>query len=166
MLKIIHFMEELDFGQLMFVYEQSNRENGEKFHSRLSENEQLLQAEQDFYNYLRQFFSDTRAFYAVWASGGIYKAALRMDPYLDGYLLEALETAPEARGKGYATVLVRELLAHLSSRGRIAVYSHVSKKNMISLTVHHSCGFQIIKDYAVFIDGSVSSDAYTLQYCT
>ena len=54
MLIIAHSLRELHFGQLMEVYAQSNSD---------SENKNPLQAEQDFYMYLREsFFSDPEAF--------------------------------------------------------------------------------------------------------
>ena len=164
MLKIIRSMKDLDFGLLMDVYEESNRASGRKYHSHLSENQQLMQAEQDHYGFLRQFFRDGKSFYAVWAPGGRYKAALRIDPYRDGLLLEGLETAPAARGQGNATALVKVVLTYLEEQDCLPVYSHVHKKNMASLALHKSAGFQIIKDHAIFLDGSVSNDAYTLCY--
>ena len=42
------------------------------------------------------------------------------------------------------------------------VYSHVSKRNQASLSTHFSCGFQIEKDYAVDLDGTVTTRQVTL----
>lgn len=164
MLRMIYSMKGLDLGQLMTVYTESNRENGKTFYPYLSANEQLLQVEQDLFSYIREFFRNDQTFYAVWAPEGRYAAALRMEPYLDGLLLEALETAPEARGKGYATALVEAVIAKLREHGSIPVYAHVSKKNPASLKVHRNCGFEIVKDHAAFVDGSVSNDTCTLCY--
>lgn len=164
MLKIIHSMKELDLGQLMSVYVQSNREHGVQHDPGLSENEQLLQAEQELYCYIQEFLASDQAFYAVWVSGVRYVAALRMEPYLDGLLLEALETAPEARGNGCATALVKSTLAYLREQGSTVVYAHISKSNLASLAVHKACGFEILKDHARYIDGSFSNAAYTLRH--
>ncbi len=155
MLIIAHSLKELHFRQLMDVYAQSNFEA----------NKSLLESEQDFYTYLREyFFRDPKAFYAVWESDGAYRAALRMEPYKDGHLLEALETAPDERGKGYATMLVSGVLDWLSEQGSVSVYSHVNRSNAASLAVHKACGFKKILDYAVYIDGSVLRDSVTLSY--
>lgn len=164
MLRIIHSLKELDFHRLMQVYIEGNRENGAEFYPELPENQQLLQAEQDFYAYLRVFFTAPGAFYAIWAPEGAYAAALRMEPYQDGLLLEALETAPEHRRKGYAAALVRQTLAMLSERGPVKVYSHVNKKNSASLAVHKACGFTRIAEHAVYADGSVLHSSCTLCY--
>ena len=49
MLKIAEKLNELDFGQLMAVYEEGNLENGVEFWPDLSQGQQILRVEQDFY---------------------------------------------------------------------------------------------------------------------
>lgn len=151
---------ELDFGQLMEVYTQSNRENGDLRYSQLPAGERMLRAEQDFYQYLREcFFPTTGAVYALWVENGRYVSALRLEPYQDGLLLEALETAPEHRQKGYATKLVNAVTADMGE----TVYSHVSRKNTASQKTHIRCGFRRILPYARYADGSVLTNCDT--YC-
>lgn len=164
MLKVIRSLKELDFHQLMQVYIEGNRENGAEFYPNLPENQQLLQAEQDFYAYLREFFTDPCTLYAVWAPEGVYVAALRLEPYADGLLLAGLETAPQYRKSGYATALVKQTLENLSVQEKVNVYSHVSKKNAASLAVHAACGFTRVSEHAVYVDGSVSHSSCTLLY--
>lgn len=162
MLTIIQSMKELDFGQLMTVYEEGNLENAQEFYPELPRNQQYLRAEQDFYQYLREcFFKTEGAFYAIWQEKGKYVSALRLEPYRDGLLLEALETAPDQRGKGYAVALIRAIL-QLEQVEK--VYAHVHKKNIPSLRTHESCGFRRILEYAVYIDGSVKNNACTFCY--
>lgn len=163
MLKIIRFLKELDFSQLMRVYEEGNRENGAEFYPHLPEGQQLIRAEQDFYAFLQEFFRGPEAFYAVWTVDGNYAAALRMEPYRDGLLLEALETAPGLRRKGYARALINETKACLRTQGHRKIYSHVNKKNEASLAVHAACGFQRTLEHAVYIDGSVTQRCCTLE---
>ena len=162
MLKFAKRLGELNFGALMEVYEEGNLENGALRYPNLPENEQLLRAREDFYAYLKDhFFPEPGAVCAVWEENGRYVSALRLEPYEDGLLLEALETAPGARGRGYAKQLV---MAVLSTLGSQTVYSHVSKKNAASLAVHKACGFQRISEHAAYIDGSVSANACTLRW--
>lgn len=156
-------MAELDTAQLMTVYAESNRENGECFFPDASPHEQMRRAEEEFLSYLREdFFQRKGAFYAVWVENGRYQSTLRMEPYKDGYLLEALETAPDSRGKGYAARLIDEALAYLKKAKCMAVYSHVGKKNAASLAVHSKCGFQRISESARYIDGTVTTSSCTL----
>lgn len=162
MLILAKSLRELSFGSLMEVYEEGNRENAAEFWPGLDAAAGLLQAEQDFYQYLKEvFFPVEGAVYAVWEEKGRYLSALRLEPYQDGLLLEGLETAPTARRKGYAEKLLRAVLEAFGGR---KLYSHVGKSNIPSLKVHEKCGFQIICDYAVYIDGSVNSRCCTLCF--
>lgn len=159
MLKIAEKLNELDFGQLMAVYEESNQENGAEFWPELSQGQQILRAEQDFYQYLKEcFFPTEGAYYALWVVEGKYVSASRLEPYQDGMLLEALETAPEHRHKGYAAKLIRAVLEWV---GNQKVYSHVSKRNAASLRTHEKCGFHRIMEHAVYADGSVLTSSCT-----
>ena len=165
MLRIAQKLSELNFSELMHVYIEGNLDNGRKLYPDDTEGIQLRKAEEDFYQYLNSvFFKQKESFYMIWSVDGGYKSALRLEPYHDGYLLSALETAPEARHKGYATNLIKETLTFLSLFGDGILYSHVSKKNIPSLATHRKCGFQVIKDYAVYSDGSVLHNHLTFAY--
>ena len=159
MLQIAHKMKELSFGALMEIYRESNEENAEDFWPHEPPERRMALAEQDFYDYLSQtFFRASGAFYGLWEANGNYVSALRMEPYQDGFLLSALETAPEHRRKGYARKLI---LAVLGEMGSVKIYSHVSKRNFASIRVHEDCGFQKVLDHAVYADGSVLSNSVT-----
>lgn len=159
MLKIVRKLNELDFAQLMAVYEEGNLENGAELWPDLPQGQQLLRAEQDFYQYLREcFFTTEGAYYALWEVDGIYVSALRLEPYQDGLLLAALETAPAYRRKGYASELIHGVLEQERDR---KIYSHVSKRNIPSLRAHARCGFHRILEHAVYADGSVMTKSCT-----
>lgn len=154
MLKLVRNMRELPFRALMDVYAEGNREKAVDEWPDLPEGLALEMAEQDFYQYLREgFFTTSGALYALWESDGTYTSALRLEPYRDGLLMEALETAPEHRRKGHGEALIRAVLNRI---GGTKLYSHVHKSNVPSLNIHEKCGFQRIKEYAVYIDGSVN----------
>lgn len=160
MLLIARSLKELNFRALMDVYVEGNLENAREFWPDLPEGQGILQAEQDAYQYLREsFFTISGALYAIWIEDGHYISALRLEPYRDGWLLEALETAPEYRRKGYAAMLIEATMDQLQLD---KVYSHVSKRNTASLAVHAKCGFVKIMDHAAYIDGSVNGNAVTL----
>lgn len=160
MLHIARSLGQLDFSRLMAVYEEGNRENGEDLYPNLPEGQRILQAEQDFYQYLRyDFFETEGAYYAIWREKGCYFSALRIEPYKDGVLLEALETHPQYRRQGFAEMLLRAVLPMEKK-----VYSHVGKRNTASLRVHEKCGFRRISEQAVYIDGSVNEKCCTLCF--
>lgn len=161
MLEVFDSLKSLNFRMLMDVYAQSNRENAEDFFPQLSGTQGIAMVEQQFYTYLQEvFFKTQNSRYCVWAEAGKYVSALRLEPYRDGLLLEALETAPEQRRKGYGSSLMLTALAQIQGE---PVYSHVGKRNAASLTLHTGCGFEKIQDFAVYIDGSVSQNAVTLK---
>ena len=165
MLKVARKLSEISFANLMSIYYEGNLANGKEHYPDDTEEVQIRKAEDDFYQYLNAvFFRQEDSYYMIWIVNGHYTAALRLEPYRNGHLLSALETAPEARGKGYATSLIQEILSYLSSHGSGIVYSHVSKRNEASLAVHRKCGFQDIKDYAVYADGSVLHNHFTFAY--
>lgn len=159
MLFVARRLRDLHFGKLMEVYIEGNRKKADAFSDPA---EGLLQAEQDFYQYLQQvFFAAEGAFYAVWVENGTYCSALRLEPYQDGLLLEALETAPELRRRGYSTKLI-QAVQQLPECD--VIYSHVSKSNIPSLGVHQLCGFEKMLDYAAYLDGSANRNAVTLRW--
>ena len=160
MLILARSIRDLSFTRLMEVYTEGNLENAEEFYPDLPEGQKLMQAEQDFYQYLNEvFFKTSGAVYAIWEDRGAYVSALRLEPYRDGLLLEALETAPPSRRQGYAEKL---MLAVLDCFGGTKIYSHVSKRSLPSLRVQEKCGFRRISEYAAYIDGSVNHRACTL----
>ena len=162
MLKVATSLKELDFAKLMAIYEESNRENGRDNYPEESESRQLFLQEENFYQYLREvFFATPGAVYAVWEEAGEYRAALRLEPYKEGLLLAALETAPAFRRKGYGRLLIGAVLQRFSEA---KIYSHVHKKNRPSLAIHEACGFKRISEQAAYLDGSVNSRCCTLCY--
>ena len=159
MLYIARSLKELDFARLMEVYEEGNLENGEELWPELPEGLRLIRAEQAFHQYLREcFFVTPGAVYCLWLEGSRYVSALRLEPYRDGLLLEALETAPGLRRRGYACALIEAMLREF---GEKKIYSHVSKRNMASLRTHEACGFHRIAEHAVYADGSVMQNHVT-----
>ena len=162
MLKVFDSSEKLDFGQLMDVYTQWNQKNGAMLYPKLMDNLQVLYSEQDFYAFLEEFFVVKDAKYYVWEIDGHYCAALRIEPYLDGLLVEAVETTPAMRGRGMASSLLSATIASLRTGCYSKIYSHVQKDNEPSLKLHKKCGFFKIADSAQYIDGSYHDDSYTL----
>ena len=165
MLVLVHNLRELNFSALMAVYAEGNAENAEEFYPYDDRNIGILRAEDDFYQYLSQsFFTVRGAVYAIWQENDRYISALRLEPYRDGLLLEALETHPDYRRQGYAGKLILAVLNWLKEEGSGAVYSHINKRNLASLQTHLSCGFERISEQAVYIDGSVSGSSCTMRY--
>ncbi|MGM9588748.1 MAG: GNAT family N-acetyltransferase [Faecousia sp.] len=157
-------LRQLRFGELMEVYAESNLEKAGDWPD-LPRGFALQLAEQDFRQYLDEvFFRTPGAVCALWEVEGKYVSALRLEPYKDGLLLEALETDPSQRKKGYAVSLIRAVQQHLTDQGAVKLYSHVNKRNEASLKTHEKCGFRVISDHAVYINGSVDYRCRTFLY--
>ena len=164
MLIIADRFSAINFSMLMDVYMETNINSGLYDYSEYSMPQQRILAEDDFYKHLNDvFFAQHGAKYFIWATEGVYKSALRLEPYRDGLLLTALETRPDSRRMGYGFHLVQAVIEYLSQCGSGILYSHIDKRNRASLFLHKKCGFQTEKDYAVFLDGSISHNSYTLQ---
>ena len=124
MLVIVSAMKQLNFRQLMDVYEELNLEQGRLLYPHESPAQWALLAEQDFHQYLNEcFFRTPGAVYALWQENEKYVSALRLEPYLDGLLIEALETLPAVRGMGYAGMLLHAVMVHYGELKLYALYS-------------------------------------------
>lgn len=161
-------LEQLDFRRLMDLYAGGNEDNAEYFYPDIADRAQAIaMAERDFLNYLRDsFFSVSGRTYWVLEDGGIWVSALRLSE-LDGgvYYLEALETHPAHRRHGYASRLLREVIAELTSHGPFRICDCVSKENTASLKTHESCGFVIASDPAVnYLSGETCDWEYGMEF--
>ena len=165
MLKTVYRLRDLNFSGLMTLYAEGNAENASEFYPQLEQARGILEAENDFYGYLQAVLFRTRgAVYAIWEENSVYISALRLEPYRDGFLLEALETHPDYRRMGYAGKLIREVLRWLAEQGSGPVYAHIHKGNNASLRTHLSCGFERISEQATYIDGSVTDRSCTVCF--
>lgn len=163
MLKLITSFRELPVTDIIRVYAQSIDICSKENYPNMPTGQQQLLAEQDFITYLRNDFFPNGGIYALWQIGGRCVAAMRLVPYRDALLLAGLETEPQCRNKGYATALIGAAFSSLAEKNPITVYSHIDKKNDISLAVHKKCGFKRNLEYGVFIDGSVSYSFCTMK---
>lgn len=161
MLLVANRLSDISFGKLMEVYEEGNLEKAKSIYGNLDINAAIIQVEQDFYGYLRDvFFKTPGAYYLIWEEHGKYISALRLEPFEDGLLLEALETRPDSRGKGNG----KRLVCLASDRSTVPVYSHVNKNNTASLRTHEVCGFKRVYEWARLIDGTFAPYCCTFLY--
>lgn len=160
MLIITEKMNELSFGRLMELYAEENLNTGRIRWPEEPQWRQVALAEEEFREFLCQvFFRTAGARYLICEEQGWYVSALRLEPYRDGLLLEALETAPDCRRKGYASGLIQAAILVAAEQ---KIYAHVDHHNAASLRTHEKCGFIKLLDYAAYIDGSVDSRCCTL----
>ena len=162
MLTILNSAKNADFSALSAIYEERIFADGKKNYPREDASVQYLLEQQTFYSYVRNFLENQQGIWALWRAEGSFVAACRLEQYQDGFLLTGLETLPSARGKGYATAVVNAALQYAANVGVAAVYSHVAKDNYGSLAVHKKCGFTVISDTALLLDGTAENKSCTL----
>ena len=158
-------MGDFSFRKLMEVYEASNQKAAQE-RKNLPAMFALQLAEQDFCQYLQDvFFKTPGAVYYIWENNGSYVSALRLEPYRNGLLLEALETAEAHRQKGYASKLIVEVISALKQHGPVTIRSSVDKENTQSLATHKKCGFVIDQENGInYLNGDRYENGYGMLY--
>ncbi len=153
----------IDFRMYKTLYRQRIEELRLQNYRQLNYAEGVLSSEEDFWYDTDAFLKLGDSFVCIWSVEGKYISALRVEGYKDGYLLTNLETDPDYRNKGYASLLIDALKDYLASCGCKFLYAHIAKRNRLSLMVHQKLGFQSISEVATLVDGTVSSNFYTLR---
>lgn len=153
----LRYMAQVDFSQLLQVYEESILRHAKRDYPDLEAAEALYREQQKFYEDCRCFFADGGKYYIL-VSEGKYVSVLCTESYDEGILISALETAPDCRRRGYA----RKLLLAVKESEKGKLYSHVAKSNRASFALHEACGFSVLKESARLLDGTVSGRFYTM----
>ncbi len=159
--------EDLDTRALMDLYRESNEENAEYFHPDMDKTEALALQEAGFLEFLRRdFFNGVNRYYVL-EEGSVWVSALRLTPVREGfYYLEALETHPDYRKRGYGARVLSETLRSLEKSGPFEVHDRVNKKNTASLATHRKCGFVVDSEVGMdYLTGERNDRSYGMRYC-
>ncbi|MCM1042892.1 MAG: GNAT family N-acetyltransferase [Corallococcus sp.] len=166
MIKIIQ-SDDLDANKLMAIYAEGNLENTDYFYPEIADKvEAVTKVEHDFCNYIKtEFLNGTNCYY-VWEKDGNWVSALRLNYIKDNfYYLEALETSPNFRKKGYATKLLSSVINELKSKGHFKICVCVGKNNTASLNTHKKCGFEIVNENGYdYLQKEIDNRCYGLEY--
>ena len=149
MLLKIESYKDINERKLMDVYAESNFENVEYFFPDEKDiSVGVKKVEEGFLNFLKNdFFKKEKATYWVLEENGVWVSATRtcfIKP--DIIYLEALETMPKERNKGYGHKLLSLMIEEIKKEGNLRICDCVSKKNIASLKTHEKCGFKIVSD--------------------
>ena len=168
MLRRITEYRELDERKLMDVYAESNDENTDFFFPDESNKDMAIQkVEAGFLYFLKnEFFGQAEATVWILEEDDAWISALRTCRIQnDIYYLEALETRPDQRKKGYGSLLLSGVRNVLNEGGPFRLCDCVSKKNTASLRTHEKCGFQIVAEKAYdYLHEETDDHAYGLEY--
>lgn len=138
---------DIDRRKLMDVYAESNFENTDYFFPDEPDKEAALEmVEEGFMDYLKnRFFTEPNSTYWVLEENGVWISAMRTCQRKHyPYYIEALETRPDMRKRGYGSRLMNEVLDTMKRNGPFRIASSVSKKNLASINTHLKCGFRIV----------------------
>ena len=167
LLKITNYGD-LDKRKLMDIYAESNFENTDFFYPEEPDKERALRmVEAGYLGFLEnEFFATPGNIYWVLEENGLWVSALRTSRIEPGlYFIEALETRPDCRQKGYGTRLLQEIVEELKQEGPFRLCSTASKKNTASLKTHLKSGFVIVSEEGFdYLAGEAFSSDYGLEY--
>ena len=167
LLKIKNYTD-LDDRKLMDIYAESNFENVDYFYpDEVDKSVGVKKVVAGFLDFLKNnFFKQEEATYWVLEENGIWVSAARtcfIKP--DIIYLEALETMPSERNKGYGSKLLFELIEALKKGGYFRLCDCVSKKNIPSLKTHEKCGFKIVADVGNdYLNNDVDDHCFSLEF--
>ena len=142
-------MNQIDPRKLMDIYSEGNLENTDYFYPEIK-NKQIAveKVEADFLKFIEtDFFSKENNTYQILEEDGLWVCALRLYHIKNNlYYIEALETRPEFRKRGYALKLLTCVIKHLKEKGSFQLFDCVSKKNIPSLKTHEKAGFKNVSE--------------------
>lgn len=130
------------------VYKEASYELAKEKHPDMEDLTEAIREEENYYveKFLSKFLLKEEHAYCVLEENGEWVSALRLAK-CDGYhFMEAMETAPAHRHKGYASKLMTEVLKYLAENHTGILRSNVRKTNVASLATHRKCGFVIEKE--------------------
>ncbi|MBE7003808.1 MAG: GNAT family N-acetyltransferase [Ruminococcaceae bacterium] len=161
-------LKQIDFRRLMDLYAEGNAVNADCFYPNVEDRAQAIaMAEHDFLDFLEtSFFTGPGHIYWVLEEGGVWVSAARLTLVREGlYYLEALETHPAYRRRGYAAKLLRGIIEELKPLGALRICDCVDKENTASIKTHEACGFTVATDPAQnYLSGETCDWEYGMEY--
>ncbi|MGN1347860.1 MAG: GNAT family N-acetyltransferase [Acutalibacteraceae bacterium] len=135
MLNIVTQIDENTISRLMSVYSESMNDMRINF----ADDDEMCAA---YASFLREFVKNPKQLIIAEASDDEWVSALRAIETIKGHwFLEAVETKPEERKKGFGKDLLRHTIDYLKSIGMTELTCTISKNNFKSQALHEKCGF-------------------------
>ncbi|GEM_PF-159599 len=158
--------EGLDLRKFLDIYEESSRENAEEFYPQEELTAAVKKVEESFCEFLEEFFRKPGSCYWILEKNGVYRSALRLSTVEEGfYYLEALETRPDSRRKGFAAELMLGVIGELKKAGPFRICDCVLKDNIPSVRTHEKCGFRIVSEAGEdYLCGGTKDWEYGFEY--
>lgn len=158
-----------DGRKLMDLYREGNLENAEYFYPEITDREAgIRKVEEEFLRYIRDDFlkKEGNAYYVLEADS-VWVSALRLYRVKEGlYYIEALETHPDLRKRGYASMLLKLVTESLREKeDSFRVRDCVRKRNLPSVKTHLKSGFRIVSEEGFdLLTGETDPDDFSFEY--
>ena len=135
MLNLVAQVDENAVCQLMSLYSESMNEMKKHFAS----DAEMCEA---YASFLQDFVINLKLLILVEVSDDEWVSALRAIETMEGHwFLEAVETKPEKRKKGFGKNLLYHTIDYLKNIGMKELTCTISKNNFKSQELHRKCGF-------------------------
>ena len=135
MLNLVAQVDENAVCQLMSLYSESMNEMKKHFAS----GAEMYEA---YASFLQDFVKNPKQLILVEVSDDEWVSALRAIETMEGHwFLEAVETKPEKRKKGFGKNLLYHTIDYLKNIGMKELTCTISKNNFKSQALHRKCGF-------------------------
>lgn len=144
LLKIRELLDS-DTTSLMDIYQESSKNNVSYFFPEIIDIEEgIKKANKAYLEYIRNdFLKRNNTCYYIWKDNGIWVSAMRLYKIKGSiYFMEALETHPLYRKRGYAEKLISSVIEELKQDGDFEMRSYVNINNVASRRTHIKCGFE------------------------
>lgn len=140
MLVVVKQVNEEIIERFFALYEESMKDLEANFRS-------LEEMKEAYASFLKDFMADPKQLVLVEEIDDIWASALRAVESADGrWFLEAVETKPQERKKGYGEALLHHTISHLRCLGMREVTCTIAKNNVASMALHRKCGFVPTQD--------------------
>ena len=167
MLLVLQSPEKLDVPALLAIYRESALENCQGMFPAENFSTSLKQYEAGYAAFMRkEFFTQPGRFWMIETADGLWASALRLLPLEEPntWMIEALETHPDHRRKGYGAQLLADTIRFMEeTHGSVTLLSGVGKRNTASLQTHLRSGFVREKETWTE-DGETSDRTCTMAY--
>ncbi len=166
--KLLYSMDEVNINEFLEIFKESSKENALEWYPESTAEEALEKYENGFLEYMRDTFWKEKGALALLSWKGRYVSSLRLYTKDENtFLMEALETKPDCRKKGFASEIIRRTISCLEEKyDRIELISYTGKHNIASQHTHAAAGMKNIRDYWENEQGERDETQLTFSYKT
>lgn len=158
---------------MLVVVNQVNDDVIDRLFELYSESMESLQSQFDsreamkasYGSFLSDFITDTHHLVLAEEVNGLWVSGLRVIETACGkWFIEAVETMPAERKKGYGKELLLHTLDYLNSIGMAEVACTIAKTNVRSMGLHEKCGFKPTADTPINPWGEIEEETTLYRF--